>query len=247
MGHVFGRKHAPCDNVTRCKRPIDTDDDYPEYAGYASDSIGELGFDTSTGAILDPALSFDVMGYSKPRWIGPYTYKAVMSRVPVPPGSSVGFAQARRTASSDPVIYDDDEWILTKRQHLFIRLSIARDRSVTWHPAFHFPTLPQAIDDQPTDFTLEFVDAKGNVLGNECLFANATGCGCGSGCGCGGAVGKWPLSIRQAVPFDETAAEVRIYERDTRIWSAPIPAAPRAKLMASDDGEYVHFRWKAAR
>lgn len=243
MGHVLGRKHAPCDNVTRCKRPIDTDDDYPEYAGYASDSMGEPGFDTSTGAVLDPALAFDVMGYSKPRWIGPYTYKAVMSRVPIPPGSSVQFAQARGTAPSEPVIYDDDEWILTKRPYLFIRLSIARDRTVTWRTAFHFPALPQAIDDQPTDFTIELVDAKGNVVGSECLFANASGCGCGSGCG--GAAGKWPLAIRQAVPFDEKAAEVRIYECDKKIWSAPIPAAPSVKLTASDEGEFVHFCWEA--
>src|SRR4030095_4608915 len=26
IGHVLGRQHAPCDNVTRCNRPVDTDD-----------------------------------------------------------------------------------------------------------------------------------------------------------------------------------------------------------------------------
>ena len=243
MGHVFGRKHAPCDNVTRCKRPLDTDDDYPQYAGYPSDSIGEHGFDTSDGSIRDPAMSFDVIGYSKPRWIGPYTYKAVMSRVPIPPGTSVELAQARRIAVTDEVL-DDDEWILVKRPHLFIRLSIARDRTVIWHPAFHFPTLPQAIDERSTDFTLELVDAKGNVLGNHCLFANATGCGCCNGCA--EKAPLWPLAIRQAVPFDETAAELRIYECDKKVWSAAIPAAPRVKLTAEDEGEFVHFQWKAS-
>jgi hypothetical protein len=86
IGHALGRKHAPCDNVTRCAQPKNTDDQYPQYSGYDSDSIGEFGVDprSALGNVVSPVTAHDMMGYSPNDWISPYTYKALMSAIPRP-------------------------------------------------------------------------------------------------------------------------------------------------------------------
>ncbi len=82
IGHGLGRKHAPCDNVTRCAEPANTDGNFPVYSGYDSDSIGEFGIDPLNGNLLNPGSAHDFMGYSGTRWVSPYTYKALMSKIP---------------------------------------------------------------------------------------------------------------------------------------------------------------------
>ncbi|MGH9894027.1 MAG: hypothetical protein ACREA0_19015, partial [bacterium] len=138
IGHALGRKHAPCDNVTRCATPRNADDSYPVYSGYDSDSIGEYGFDPTTtlGTVKRPATYHDFMGYSPNNWISPYTYKALMSAIPGSPVSG-GAAIASSTA-----LRRDGEWIPVKQPKLFLRLDIYRDRAVL-HPSFHFDARPR--------------------------------------------------------------------------------------------------------
>ena len=79
-GHAVGRDHAPCDDSARCDSPLDTDDDFPNYGSYVSDSVGEFGFDVENNVVFDPATSRDFMGYSGTNWISPYTYAALMAK-----------------------------------------------------------------------------------------------------------------------------------------------------------------------
>jgi hypothetical protein len=137
IGHALGRQHAPCDNVTRCAEPKNTDDDYPTYVGLDSDSIGEYGFDTrpASGAVKNPGVAHDMMGYSGGRWISPYTYKALMSRIPDSFGAGAA-ADAAFAAGRQP--QPQGCWIPIKQPQLFLRLDINRDKAVVFGTAFHY-------------------------------------------------------------------------------------------------------------
>jgi hypothetical protein len=244
LGHALGRDHAPCDNVTRCAEPKNTDGGYPHYHAFDSDSIGEYGFDTrsATGSIKDPAVAHDIMGYSGDRWISPYTYKALMSRIPETfgaDGASVfaSFAGGSRRGG------DRGCWIPIKQPKLFLRLDIDRDRSVRLQPAFHFPARPRPHGNKPTDFILELQDGKGRVLRQSCLFSDNSCCG---GC-CPG--GSWPLRIRQAIAFDPAACSLVLYECDEEIYRWPISAPPVVRLGIHRDVDRqsadIEIGWQA--
>jgi len=68
VGHALGLWHAPAGGAGG------PDPNYPSYAPLPSGSIGETGFDGSTGDPKDPATSFDFMSYAGPPWISPYHY-----------------------------------------------------------------------------------------------------------------------------------------------------------------------------
>jgi hypothetical protein len=57
IGHAFNRRHAPCDNPLRCDNPRRTDRSYPHYGTFASDSIGEIGFNPASDFAFDPAIT----------------------------------------------------------------------------------------------------------------------------------------------------------------------------------------------
>lgn len=228
MGHVFGRQHAPCDNVTRCARPLNTDDAYPRYAGYDSDSIGEFGFNTTSAKVLNPGDAHDMMGYSGNNWISPYTYKALMTRVPQDNGGIAGSAAAAVSAGSwprGPITVN--ERIPMARPHLFTRFTIERDRSVEWTAAFHFPTGPQPVHGTRTKFVIEQRDGQGRVLLSEYLYENRSSCGC-SGGDC-----LWPRKFRQDIPYDPEARTLVILECDKEIFSVAIPEPPNVALTCS--------------
>ncbi len=230
IGHALGRKHAPCDNVTRCAEPKNTDDNYPDYSGYNSDSIGEFGFDTrnALGAVQDPAVAHDMMGYSGSRWISPYTYKALMSRIPETfAAASAGFAAS--SAVTERRVEDRGCWIPVKQPQLFLRLDIHRDRSVDFRPAFHFSARPRPHGTEPTDFVVELRDDKGHVLRSNCLYAEGAGCGCS--CHAGG----WPVKIRHAVAFDPRARALVLHDCDKEIGKWPIPSPPEVSVDVSGD------------
>lgn len=248
LGHVFGRQHAPCDNVTRCKRPKDTDDDYPNYSGFDSDSIGEFGFDTTTGAVLNPGNAHDIMGYSDNDWISPYNYKALMTRIPVDNGGIADLAaaagedgRALRASIRRPIVVREE--VPALRPHLFTRFAINRDRSVEWQTAFHFATQPQDVLGRPTQFVIEQRDAMGRILLAEYLYEQR------SGCGCSGDTCLWPKRFRQDIPFDPQAKKLVILECDKEIFATDIPDAPKLQLTCKggDDAETatVACTWSA--
>jgi hypothetical protein len=244
VGHALGRKHAPCDNVTRCAEPLDTDDNYPNYVGYDSDSIGEYGFDLRNppGSVKNPSNSHDMMGYSGGRWISPYTYKALMSRIPetfAAASASLTAPDSARLALRAPDVRGD--WIPIKTPHLFLRLEIGRDRSVQFHPAFHYAARPRPHGDKATGFIMEQQDEKGRVLRSACLHAEDGGCGC--------CAARWPLRIRQAVPFDTRARTLVLFECDKEIGTWPIPDTPKVivDVTGEDSSEHndIEVTWRA--
>jgi hypothetical protein len=240
IGHALGRKHAPCDNVTRCATPLDTDDDYPVYVGYDSDSIGEYGVDPrdTNANVVSPASFHDFMGYSGSKWISPYTYKALMAAVPTVGGGAAADGAARTAATEGtPAIdrrRDRAEWVPIKQPKLFLRLDIDGDGSVELQPSFHFAARPRPTPSEPTDYRIEMLDAKGHRLTSTCLMRTSTSCGCG--CDDGG--GDGPISIRQAVPLPDDAAEMVLLRCGERVadWRIPPPFEVGVELGRSDDG-----------
>jgi hypothetical protein len=245
LGHVLGRRHVPCDNVTRCQRPLNTDGDYPVYSGFDSDSIGEFGFNTSNGAVLQPGNAHDMMGYSGNAWISPYTYKALMTRIPQDNGGVADIirdgapAAARRPDSRGPI--EIREQIRKPAEHLFLRLAINRDRSVDWRTAFHFPTWTQGVSNTPTKFVVELRDGDGKTLASECLYQDDAGCGCG----CGGST--WPKRFRQAIPYDPSARRLVVLECDKVVFDEAIPDPPKVHLECRDaenrESKVIRCRW----
>ena len=240
LGHALGRRHAPCDNVGRCNRPKNTDGNYPNYAGYDSDSIGEYGLDTRFTSIKDPAVAHDIMGYSGDDWISPYTYKALMSRIP----ELTGAADLAAAAVAVPRREEDRaEWLKQKIEQLFLNLRIHRDRRINWKPAFHFAAFPNAVGATRTPFVIEFLDEKGEVLSADCLY------GRGDSCCCCCEDGKlWPKHIVQAVPFDTRAKKLAIFEDDTLIHEQDIPDPPKLRLTCTDgdqqsQSDVLSFDW----
>ena len=77
----WGRQHAPCRG---CSQPAqDTDDDFPQYNTFNSDSIGVFGFDPTANTVFNPASSLDFMtAFVTPSaWISPYTHQALLGPV----------------------------------------------------------------------------------------------------------------------------------------------------------------------
>ena len=236
LGHALGRQHAPCDNVTRCNQPANTDDNYPRYSGYDSDSIGEFGFDSFNLSVKDPAIAHDIMGYSGNKWISPYNYKALMSRLPEEFGAAAGGPEGRPE--------DRGDWIKIKQQQLFLNLRIERDHSIELRPAFHFAAFPQPRGMLRTEFTIELQDERGRMLKHACLYASAHG----SSCGCGH--GTWPLRIRQALSFDRCAASLVIFDCDGKVvFRREIGAPPKVavEVDGADDPsrKELTVRWQA--
>lgn len=248
VGHALGRKHAPCDNVTRCAEPKNTDDDYPRYLGFDSDSIGEYGFDMrpAFGSVKSPANAHDMMGYSSNDWISPHTYKALLSRIPeIQAGASAAFAASASEFGAAAGRKPEPRgcWIPIKQPQLFLRIDIRRDRSVIFHPSFQFDARPRPHGAGKTDFAIELLDGNDELLRSSCLYADEAGCGC---C-CGGP--EWPLKIRHAISFDPRARTLVLYECDKEIARWPVPEAPKVSLEVegadSKDAD-LELRWDAS-
>ncbi len=83
LGHNWGRNHAPCGG------PGGLDSGYP----FSDGRIGVYGVDVGSQTLM-PATTSDIMGYCEPKWIGAYTYQAVMSYLISPPAATVMSAEA---------------------------------------------------------------------------------------------------------------------------------------------------------
>jgi hypothetical protein len=69
LGHLHGRRHAPCDATA------DLDPAFPDPRG----EVGVWGYDALTDELTPPSRK-DLMGYCGPRWISPYTQRALPER-----------------------------------------------------------------------------------------------------------------------------------------------------------------------
>lgn len=244
IGHAFGREHAPCDDPMRCGDPGSQDGNYPHYGTYPSDSIGEFGFDPATNRVFDPADSFDFMGYSGHAWVSPYTYTSLR---PAFPSTSFALAAAarRKEARSTGAAADhqpprgrpEAERSLRTRPYLFLRLVIARNRSVLLEPSFHYAAEEGSVPrGHASGFTAEFQDADRAVLSCRALTCTCVDCD-GDDC--------WPKSIRAQVPFPLKARHLLIYEGDTVIFEEKIGDPPGVSVRCEEQDDLMVVSWSA--
>lgn len=244
-GHALGRRHAPCDSMTRCDTPSNQDGSYPRYGPFPSDSIGEFGYDSATDTVFDPAGSFDFMGYSGNEWISPYTYRALFSRMDPPFGGEGAAGETNRAAHELVRIFRElprygarrAQWQRVRVPRLMLAVDVGRDRSITVLPSFTFPAPPRRQGDEPTQFTAEIVGGDGKRRACEPLTCDCMTCR--EDC--------WPRHLRGEIPIDPADGEtLRIYEGDQLLHETVIPAPPRLRCRepAYEKDGTVTLSWR---
>ncbi|MBB6098122.1 hypothetical protein HNR42_001547 [Deinobacterium chartae] len=88
LGHTFGIGHAPC-NVQGAP-------DYPVSDG----RLDTWGYDASSGRLVDPANTYDVMSYCDPTWTSSYSYEKARTFL----NGSRATVQSLASAQSGPVL-----------------------------------------------------------------------------------------------------------------------------------------------
>jgi hypothetical protein len=133
LGHNFGRKHTVC-----AGNETNPDHNYP----YSGGSIGQFGFDITSGLLLPPDNYYDYMSYCNSRWTSDYTYWHIYNYV-------LNNLAAEAPSSS----YEDA---------LYIRGTITDDNQVTFHPVYRQLALVSLASGG--SHLLEVLGADGNVL-----------------------------------------------------------------------------------
>jgi hypothetical protein len=144
LAHNWGRNHAPCGN------PAGLDDAYPHPDG----STGVYGLDVATVTLKPPTFS-DIMGYCDPKWIGDYTYKAILNYLSPPAPPLVMSAMA-----SDAV------------QPTLLVWGHIRNGEMVLEPAFQVTTRPQ-LPERPGPYSVEAKSSDGATLFNLSFAAAA--------------------------------------------------------------------------
>ncbi len=245
-GHAYGRNHAPCDNSTRCGNPANQDSNYPHYAEFASDSIGEYGFNPRTGVVFAPQTNFDFMSYSGPIWVSPYTYMGLLNSFPLSSGlSSETFSMRMEEKSNtkstfQPLqkisTYPNNMWTRKDAMQLYLWLTIDRERKVTREVSFVFSSQRNNEQENETNFTVEIQDKDGNVLTCQTLY-----CDCSE---CKGSC--FPKKFRQFIPYYETSKKLVVYEDENIIYEEEIIEVPKVKIESGIDEKrkQVKVHWK---
>lgn len=143
MGHNYDRIHAPC-GLPAADTP---DAGYPTYlnpqgAAYASGSIGQVGIDTADSTVFDPQIARDLMSYCPNEWISPYTWHAILYKLPD--------AAQREAAAAVPYILVSGD---------------LSDGQATFAP-FWIQDRPAGTDDAVGDgpYSIRLLSAQGQVL-----------------------------------------------------------------------------------
>jgi len=138
LGHNWARNHAPCGN------PSGVDNQYPQADG----STGNYGLDVAANTVKAPTLG-DIMGYCDPKWIGSYSYTAVMNYLSTVAPVTVGPAFSAATSSAvQPTLL---VWGTIKNGEMILK------------PAFQVTTRPK-LPGRTGPYTLEAVSAEGTQL-----------------------------------------------------------------------------------
>lgn len=223
IAHAFGRDHAPCDDSGRCDDPNSPDDNYPKYGTYPSNSIGEFGYDPIANSVMDPAITFDFMGYSSADWVSPYTYAALMGALPptgAGPQSSSTARQVRRRR------YDPRR----RGMGLMLRLTLAPDGTVILEPSF-----THEVERIPLQgcgkWTVKQRDEKGDVLQCANLNIRKPHRRC------------YPLRVRQLVSRREDAATLAILCEGKEVLVEPFGDPPPLKAHLHTAGDHIEVTW----
>lgn len=234
FGHALGRKHAPAGTSPA---PANPDANYPTYSVYPSGSIGEIGYDPATNNVLDPATTFDFMGYASPEWISPYTFLALLGQTSITAPDTYPSIRRSLVAAPPP---SAGEVRRQKHQTLFLRFSISRERKVTRDFMFHFPAFPSRPSGVPTEFSLEFLDKESKVL--SCVQLHQFCLHCQPTC--------WPKRFRQNAAYPEGARSIVVWEDRHKIYEEVIPEPPQivvsADLKIINDVRGIAVRWCAS-
>jgi len=236
--HAVGRKHAPCDDSSRCDSPRNTDDEYPHYGNFVSDSIGEFGYDPENNTVFDPAVSTDFMGYSGDDWISPYTFKALLSKGD-PVGYSAGirsyaFSFAAPAIVAGPRLTGRAEWIKRRMPLLLLSLQVDGD-NVTLRPSFTYAAyLRRQGDDSDIEIHLE--DSKDGVL--ACVPLQQACGSCDVHCG--------PLRLHGDVPWHDSASKLVVRRGGRVIATYPIEDKPKIDVRCERDKDRnIKVSWSA--
>ena len=245
-GHAVGRDHAPCDDSARCDSPLDTDDDFPNYGSYVSDSVGEFGFDVENNTVFDPATSRDFMGYSGTNWISPYTYAALMAKGDPSP-STGAMARWMLTAGGPGASELDDvesagrrpfdpgrpEWIKRRERVLFLRV-LADGKDVEVFPSFTYKAYrrPRGV---PTDYEVHVLDDTRNLL--ACVPLERRCPSCATDCG--------PVELVAQVPIAGEPARLVVRRKGKNL--EKVDFEPPVRLVCdsgtTSDGD-LHLKWE---
>lgn len=201
-GHAVGRKHAPCDDSARCDSPLNTDDDYPSYGSYVSDSVGEFGFDPQSNSVFDPATTRDFMGYSPMQWISPYTYAALMAKGdPSPSTGGAGFRLTIASAAAAPAQGPRSgraEWIKRREPVLFLRVKVDGDQ-VELFPSFTWEAYRRPLR-AFSGYEVHVVGKEGEVI--ACTQLEKSSGSCSVECG--------PMELIAEVPLAPTPCKLLV-------------------------------------
>ena len=213
LGHSLGRLHARCAGCSPAPQFVDPN--YPLYNGFIADSIGVFGFDPTTNQVFEPGFTTDFMHFAVTiacfggmvavlaEWISPYTYQGLLGGSGGGPGNALTLLSGRQ------------------RMTLFLGLTIARDRSVHRRCSFHHDAKVQGRSSCDSEFSYEFLDAKGKVL--DC---GALHCRCTGDCRC------WPKVFREPLPMPKGSRVLVIWEGDKKIYEEKIPDPPEVRIVS---------------
>lgn len=134
LGHNWGRNHAPCGD------PQGLDGSYP----YADGRTGVYGLDVAAQTLKPPTTS-DIMGYCDPKWIGDYSYRAVLDYLS--PASPVVTSAAAGSAA----------------QPCLLVWGYIRDREMILEPAFQVHTRP-SLPRRPGPYSLSAAAEDGTSI-----------------------------------------------------------------------------------
>jgi len=235
-GHAFGRKHAPCDDSARCDSPLNTDDDYPKYGVFVSDSVGEFGFDVENNMVFDPATSTDFMGYSSNDWISPYTYAALFAKGDPLPGSSerslaLLFGRGGLGMSDRQAVRARAEWRKERAPVLFLRVR-ANGKGVEVEPSFSYDAFRRPVG-PVSDYEVHVLDEDKEVLACTQLERRCGACG-----DCG------PVDLKGEVPLrgDPRFLVIRLNGEDIETLEFESPIKFDCDWKQSKDGS-IQLSW----
>jgi hypothetical protein len=238
-GHAFGRKHVPCDDSSRCDSPRNTDEDYPRYGNFVSDSIGEFGYDPENNMVFDPAVSSDFMGYSGSDWISPYTFKALFSK-----GDPVSYAASIRpyafmfaaaaAVTTVPRGTARPEWIKRRMPLLFLSLQVHGDK-VKLRPSFTYDAYLKR-QGPNSDVEIHLTNAKGDLL--ACVPLQQACGSCDIHCG--------PIRLHGEVPWHNSATKLIVRCNGRDLAEYPVEDKPSLKIHCERDKKGdIKVSWSA--
>jgi hypothetical protein len=159
IGHAYGRLHAPACSPA----PGTVDTSYPTYAlsngtFLTSGSIGEFGFDTTTGAVRNPSTTSDFMGACPPafEWVSEHTWRNLFAQ----------FVSFFPSSAAAPAPLASTEEAPLAREHLILNFRMYRDGDVELLPSFHLPgAAPMLPSDEEAPIVVELRAADGRGVG----------------------------------------------------------------------------------